>query len=265
MPVYKVLTARQKYKTIAKKTKNLHQLTGRQSREDTAARINFVIANLHTLDMKSNSLFVDVGCGDGSFLKKIGTKFNESVGILPSPEECFRVNSTLNPNDGIRIELGTTEDLTTSNLGSNPDLILCNSVLHGVGFELKSVKNSFQNFASYQKPGQILYIGEMPINNEMENRSYGLSFKEYMLWCIKTNSYRRLISNIFLYIRACFSDYIYIIQETNMFFCPPHEFEALGNEYGYHLTAVYNSSTNEPLNSYNMPTVGRFDYIFIRT
>ena len=264
MPIYKVSTAREKYKTIAKKSSNIYQLTGRRSANETAARVKMVIENLNSIDIKSKNLFIDVGCGDGSFLEKIAPNFKCSIGILPSSEECLRVSEALGSDEKIRIELGTTEDLTNSNLPTKADLILCNSVLHGVGFRLENVENSFNNFSNYQKSGQILYIGEMPVNNEMEDRNYDLSFKKYILWCIKNKMYTRLFYNLSLYLKACFTDYIYIIQGTNMFYCLPNRFNDIGSKNGYKLVAVHNSFTNESVKLDNIPAIGRFDYIFKR-
>lgn len=261
MPIYKVSTAREKYELIAKKSSDIHQLTGRHSADQTAVRVKAVIQNLSSIHLESKSLFIDVGCGDGSFLAEIAPQFDESIGILPSYEERLRVSEVLGLRDDIRIELGTTEDLSSSDIRNKPDLILCNSVLHGVGFHLKRVERSIHNFSNHQKPGQFLYIGEMPSNNELENRNYGLSFKKYIFWCIKNGFYGRLCSNIFLYVKALLTDYIYVIQETNMFFCEPNRFNLILRKNGYELVAAYDSYSNEPLEFDNLPPTGRVDYI----
>ena len=50
-----------------------------------------------------------------------------------------------------------------------------------VGFNIDVFRDSLREFNRVQKNKGILYIGELPQFNEMENRNYGTSFFKYTI------------------------------------------------------------------------------------
>jgi len=109
----------------------------------------------------NDNLIFDIGCGDASFAKAFALSAKKVVGILPTEEECERVSATAELT-GIEIVQGRTDSINTAILRFGyPDLIYCNSVLHGLGFDASAVKASFAHFSNNQKKNVLLYVGEI--------------------------------------------------------------------------------------------------------
>jgi len=171
------------------------------------------------------------------------------VGILPTEEECERVSATAELT-GIEIVQGRTDSINTAILRFGyPDLIYCNSVLHGLGFDASAVKASFAHFSNNQKKNGLLYVREIPQTDEMVGRNYGLSFKKYIWWCISKARYRSAMANLWQFFRALLTNHVYVIQEQNMFHASPALIEKLGLKYGYQLLAVCHGDSGQQVPS----------------
>ena len=212
----------------------------------------------------NDKLIFDTGCGDGSFAKAFALSAKKVVGILPTEEECERVSATVE-STGVEIVQGRTDSINTVifRLGY-PDLIFCNSVLHGVGFDASAVEASIAHFSNNQKKNGLLYVGEIPQTDELASRNYGLSFKKYIWWCISRARYRSAMANLWQFFRALLTNHVYIIQEQNMFHASPALIEKLGLKYGYQLLEVCHSDSGQQVSSPTdpFPSHGRLDYLF---
>ena len=127
--------------------KDINELTGRTGRPDLT---RFVISQMIAkIPVNENMILVDIGCGDGLFLKKAAESGLDSykgrlIGILPTKEEVIRVRNHLleaGDNSGgggqlISIELGLAEKTSLPN--NFADVVVCNSVLHGCAAPLIS-------------------------------------------------------------------------------------------------------------------------------
>ena len=78
--------------------KDINELTGRTGRPDLT---RFVISQMIAkIPVNENMILVDIGCGDGLFLKKAAESGLDSykgrlIGILPTKEEVIRVRNHL--------------------------------------------------------------------------------------------------------------------------------------------------------------------------
>jgi len=215
MPIKKVKNSTEKYREIAKSGDDPHTLTGRGSNKDlTVQRVQFVSNNVRLLNTKFNCI-LDVGCGNGAFLDELRHLGAKCIGILPSTEEC-QIVSQLLTHDNVTIERGISNNLPCE--GDSIDLLLCNSVLHGIGFDQNLVRNSLREFHRVLRKGAILYIGEIPELNEMDGRNYGTSFILYCLWVLKNRGVITMLRQVRDYIHCALTNRIYTIQPTNMFF-----------------------------------------------
>ena len=164
--------------------------------------MKYIFKNI-TKFRKTFDLIIDVGCGDGNLLKKFSKISSRCSGILPSKEEKEVVENIVKPFSNIKITYGLS---TKTNLNDNSaDLIVCNSVLHGIGFKKEIVENSIKEFYKKIKKGGILYIGEIPDKNEMEGRNYGTSFFKYIIWAIKNRGLFFVVEQIKEYLYCLFS------------------------------------------------------------
>jgi 2-polyprenyl-3-methyl-5-hydroxy-6-metoxy-1,4-benzoquinol methylase len=192
--VIRVPNSTEKYKQLAKFSADIHQLTGRRDRASTDRRIEVVIRQLgHKIN---DNLIFDIGCGDANFAKAFALSAKKVVGILPTEEECERVLPAAE-STGVKIMQGRTDSISAAILRFGcPDLIFCNSVLHGVGFDASAVEASIAHFSNNQKRNGLLYVGEIPQTDKLVGRNYGLSFKKYIWWCISKGRYRSAMINL---------------------------------------------------------------------
>mgnify|MGYP006184573593 CR=1 FL=1 len=271
MPVIKVKNSTEKYKKIAKYLTHRNELSGRGLKDYmTKQRVDFVKKNLLNLRIKFSS-FVDVGCGDGSFLEEFSFFIKKNIGILPTDEEINAVSKILNDskvekkhndessNYSLKLMKGVSNDLPLHD--KSIDLILCNGVLHSVGFSKKLVRDSIKEFQRIQNCGSILYIGEIPEIDEMKDRSYGSSYFLYLLWILKNRGAAAAVSSFVDYLYAKFSSRVYIIQPTNMFYSSKIDFVKLLNEFDYEVIEIFDSNTNEKVNLNKKNSRRRCDYI----
>ena len=98
MPIIKVKNSTEKYKQIATNLTHRNELSGRNSNIfETKKRVDFVKQNILNLGIKF-STFVDVGCGDGSFLEEFSLFIKNNIGIVPTQEEITAVTKILDDN-----------------------------------------------------------------------------------------------------------------------------------------------------------------------
>lgn len=262
MPVIKVANSTEKYRQIANFSTDIHQLSGRRDRASTDRRIE-IVTRLLGHNINGNLIF-DVGCGDASFAKAFALSAKKVVGIVPTEEECERVLPATE-STGVEIVLGKTDNIAegTRRFGY-PDLIFCNAVLLGVGFDANTVEASIAHFSNNQKRDGLLYVGEIPQTDELAGRNYGLSFTKYILYCISKGRYGTATANLWQFLRALVTNHVYIIQEQNMFHASPAVIEKLGFKYGYQLLAVYRSDSGQLVSSQpdSSSRPGRLDYFF---
>ena len=151
MPIIKVYNSTEKYKKIAIYSKNNNELTGRGLRTDiTKKRISFVKKNLESLNIFFQNI-IDVGCGDGSFLNEINKMSNKAFGIIPTEGKLTKLREIFKKKITKKIEfyLGKSNKIPIKD--NSVDLILCNCVLHGVGFNIDDFKDSLREFNRVQK------------------------------------------------------------------------------------------------------------------
>jgi ubiquinone/menaquinone biosynthesis C-methylase UbiE len=251
MTIYKSNTLIETYK-IKAKCKDINELTGRTGRPDLT---QFIIANvLDELDLKKNTILVDIGCGDGTLLARSVTKGIDSylgrvIGILPTHDEVMRVRHHLLTKSEIShhlisIEAGTAEK---TNLPDGfCDILVCNGVLHGAGQKRDDVIEALKEFRRIVKDNGYIFIGEMPDRNELENKEYGDSILKWLIWVLKKEGLGSLFKRLRQLIPAFFSNEPFIISPKVMFFMAPNEFIALLEEYGFEVIKHYkNKEINE--------------------
>jgi len=261
MPIVKVLNSTEKYQAIAKNLSHRNELSGRGDNiKETQTRVSFIKKNISSLNRKFCS-FSDIGCGDGSFILALSKLSEINFGILPTEEEVDVVTNLLKANESsskVSIQQGLSNNLPFSN--NSIDLLLCNSVLHSVGFNMELVRKSISEFSRVQSKDSVLYIGEIPETNEMEGRNYGTSFLKYLVWVVNNRGLLTALKELVKYLRCFFSsNWLYTIQPCNIFFCEKINFINLLNSFGYEVVKIYSSHNNREDNESD--EVGGGDWI----
>jgi ubiquinone/menaquinone biosynthesis C-methylase UbiE len=264
MPIKKVINSIEKYREIAKSLTDRHMLTGRGSdKEFTSNRISYIKKNISQMaDSFDNML--DVGCGDGSFMESLIQLGNNFVGVLPTQEETEVVKRLLKNSKNITVIQGLSTNLPFKD--KSKQFILCNSVLHSVGFNDDLVKKSLYEFYRILTDDGILYVGEIPELNEMEGRDYGTSFYKYLIWVLKNRGILFFFNQLLEYFTCLFSKKIYTLQPTNMYFCSNIEFKDLLNKIGFKVRKIYDSENNNTIFSDDKSIKDRrLDYVCIKS
>jgi len=259
MPIKKVEKSSDKYRELALGLRDRNELSGRNlDREATRWRVNCVVTNIRGLGRTFRHL-VDVGCGDGSFLESMSHMSQELSGIVPTEEEQHVVSQIVASSE-IRIACGTTDALGLSDAAA--DLILCNSVLHGAGFNAQTVANSLREFRRVLDPSGVLYIGELPNYDEFEDRLYGTSFSRYLLWVARRRGIRRALTELRGWISAGLGRNTYVIVPPGGYWASHKDFTELLESHGYQVQVVFDSASNLPIDAKSHAfTTGRFDYL----
>jgi len=244
MTIYKTKNLVETYR-IKAKSKEINELTGRTGRPDlTKFTINQLISKI---EVHTNTILIDIGCGDGLFLQKAAEKGVDSyngrlIGILPTKEEVSRVrdhllNDIKTENHLISIELGLAEK---TNLPDDfADIVVCNSVLHGSGQTIDNVKASLNEFFRITKIGGRLFIGEMPEADELSGKNYGDSITAWLLWVFKNQGLQQFWIRLKETMTSVFSREPFIIMPKTMFYMSPQQFIKLLDSHGFKVIEHY--------------------------
>ncbi len=262
MPVVIINGSAEKYQTIAKYSTDPHQLTGRTSKTVTEQRVSYVCSNLKPYITIDDTIF-DVGCGDGSFTIALSQFSSKVVAICPSAEELDLLQNTVFCDKlNVKLAQGLTDNLLEPMSFGPPNIILCNNVLHGNGFTEQSALDALAHFSFSQQVGAILYLGEIPVNNEFEGRNYGHSFAKYLFWLATNRGLRATLKNLVQYAFASTTNRVYTLQNEDSFWALPETIVNFASQYGYELLSAWNSGNNAQVTLPTDLTRGRIDYLF---
>lgn len=230
---------------------NVYELAGRGRRSYLTNSINLQIAKL--VSGFSYRTLVDVGCGDGSLVRLLSSHSNAEgsklIGLLPSAEEVFKVNEYLHKNSSraqsqsLEIRRGSAE--STGLEPSCCDVLICNSVLHGAGQNLTSVKAALSEFYRITKPGSLVFIGELSEANELGDRNYDDSILSWLAWTYRTRGIKRFVSECIGVLSCLCCGKPLIIQPKSMFFMSPVEFSNLLTLFGFNVKRVWRHVDSE--------------------
>lgn len=250
MAIHKATTAKEIYRLKAS-NKNILDLTGRRHVEQ-----NLFIAKTiaSKLDLEKNSKVVDVGCGDGRFLEEavlngVDPLIGKLIGFLPNVEEVLRVSNhlavSLNPGSKyITIAVGEASKVALPD--SYADVVVCNGVLQGWGMDESYVRSSLLEFFRILSPNVknetlsdnspvtgILYIGELPDSNELEERPYGDSIVKWLWWVLREQGKREFLARTRQVLRALLGGDNLIIVPKSHFHIKPDYFIDMLKQCGF--------------------------------
>jgi len=236
---------------------DVNELTGRTGRPDLT---DFVTSNIvATLAFKPGEVLVDIGCGDGSVLRKAsqGCEQGSFVGILPTSQEVERVQPLLRSNQiAVRVGLADATGLSDG----FADKIVCNGVL----LIVPDVERALSEIARISKKGALIYIGEIPKIDERAGKTYGDSIVKWLYFVLRTQGLVAFGSRLRQVLRGIFSKEPFIISPKEHFFAEPVAFTALAERHGLKLIEWFPHREITPAGTiFESPT--RIDYLIRRT
>ena len=188
---------------------------------------------------------------------------SKRTGVLPTDEEVNVVTGLLYDTD----KTISVKKETTTNLPFNMneiDCVLCNSVLHGVGFNSHLVDASLDEFNRVIRFGGFLYIGEIRQRDELEGRNYGASIAKYLWWGVRERGAKYLFEQLNRLLKALIKDEVYILMPTDMFFEDRDSFQLRLAKKGFEVIEVFSSDScsSHALNVHHPTTGARLDYMY---
>lgn len=243
MTIHKSETHIDVYRLKAR-ARDINELSGRSGRADLTRFVNEqMLARLH---VPGGSVFVDVGCGEGSSLARMATQGFDAfhgrlIGILPTLEEVSRVRRHLleqpeTMHQPILIQQGRADQ--THLPSEYVDVLVSNGVLIVLGGS-KEVAAALSEFRRITKPGATLFIGEVPDCDEFADRRYGDSISGWLAWVLKTQGAVAFLNRLRQTMRGLVSREPFIVGPKVIFHLPPAEFIGLLARHGFSTTAHF--------------------------
>jgi ubiquinone/menaquinone biosynthesis C-methylase UbiE len=235
---------------------DVNELSGRTGRADLT---DFVASNIAArLAMKPGEVLVDIGCGDGSVLRKAsqGCEQGSFIGILPTSQEVERVQQHLRSNQ-ITVRLGLADATGL------PDGVADKTICNGVLLIVPDVERALHEIARISKKGALIYIGEIPKINEQAGKTYGDSIIKWLYYVLRTQGLVAFGSRLRQVLRGIFSKEPFIISPKEHFFAEPVAFTALAERHSLQLIEQFPHREITPAGIvFESPT--RIDYLFRR-
>tara|TARA_B110000902_G_scaffold267188_1_gene358947 strand:+ start:2884 stop:3693 length:810 start_codon:yes stop_codon:yes gene_type:complete len=268
MTIYKSTDFVEVYRAKSK-SKDINELTGRTGRPDLT---QFVIDNIiGKLSFKANDVVVDIGCGDGLFLKEASVAgvngwLGRLIGILPTPEEVLRVKKHMLEDAsarsmGISIELGLLDNL--SNIpDAFSDTTISNSTIHILQTEA-TVDKAILEMRRVTKSGGHIFFGEVPDIDEFEGKKYGDSITQWLFWVLKNQGITAFFVCLKQALVAVFTSEPFVIVPKGLFYTSP---EAFVTKLEGHGLSVQSYSKHIEIDEDGKPfdSLTRWDYIAVR-
>jgi SAM-dependent methyltransferase len=254
MPIVKCKNYVEVYETKAK-SRDPNELSGRTGRPDLTRFICKSI--IRKLSVNSADVLIDIGCGNGALLKLISGIVFKAIGVLPTNTEIERVRDLLGDVPNIQIRKGLAQSTEL------PSQLADKVVINGVFIFLTNpqVDDAFKEIARILKPNGLVFIGEVPCMNELEERRYGDSISLWLWWVLQTQGIASFLARLRQTTIALLSSEPLIIAPKTHFFSEPSRLIERAKNFGLILKAHFHHreimSTGEENDS-----MSRWDYIF---
>jgi ubiquinone/menaquinone biosynthesis C-methylase UbiE len=205
---------------------DLNELSGRTGRPDVTAFIaSKIIADI---DLKNGMVLVDIGCGDASLLKAAAAQFEDRldlIGIVPTQEEADRLSAHLlslgKPFDKIQILKGDHEHIPLSD--GVAQRVVANGTLILIP-ERERIQKALSEMARIADENALVYVGEIPMTDELAERNYGDSIHKWLFWTLKNQGLKAFWRRIKQTVKAVISHEPFVIAPKQTFYCSDTDF-----------------------------------------
>jgi SAM-dependent methyltransferase len=250
---------------------DINDLSGRDGRPDITAYVADSL--VEELDISPSDFIVDVGCGDGTFLKvaiKRGMPPEQLRGVLPTQEEVQRVN------DHLSLEFSQLKSrvvfVGVSDSISLPDDSVDKCVCNGVFLLLPdaaTAKSSLDEFARITRGGGLVLIGEVPdidetaVANSVRSKHIHSSALHRAWRVLVGSGLREALLRLKRRLMVTFDRRVHLVSPPTTFWISPDDFEEMGKSAGFMLIRKQRSPS---LSLSGQPTENeyRWNYLFRR-
>jgi ubiquinone/menaquinone biosynthesis C-methylase UbiE len=242
------------------KDSDINELSGRPGRPDIT---RFVAQNIvDSLNLSSNDVVVDIGCGDGSALiaasRLVCRWAGRLVGILPTDEESLRLRSHLSgKNPFVTVLRGSAERTGL------PDKFADKVISNGVFIILVDedlVNASLNEISRISKIGATVYIGEVPETDEFSGKTYGDSITRWLHFVLRNQGPAAFLQSSMTVLRSLLTSKPFVIAPKKMFWMNSLQFIAKLESYGFELVSCFRHYEID-LNGNTRECPTRFNYL----
>ncbi len=189
---------------------------------------------LGCFDLRSDSVLVDMGCGEGTLLARAAEIVTRGrlTGIVPTPEEVSTVRLHLE-NPRIEIRQGFAD--ATGLPSGCADFIVCNNVL----LLVPQPELALTEIARIGKPGATIHIGAQPFVDEFASHRFKNSIPHVLLSAVKNGGISSAAKVLAFIVRELLHGRFRYLGRGKVFWITPPEFAKMAKR---HSLTVVNSA-----------------------
>jgi SAM-dependent methyltransferase len=239
MTIYKARDFVEVYRAKAK-AGSINELTGRVGRPDLTEYVIDQI--LFHVPLRTTSVVVDIGCGDGRFLQLAARQHVDGfrgrlIGLLPTEEEIGRVRDHLlrtkqKAQELIAIERGVFEQ--TGIPDNYADIVVSNSTFMFLR-DKEHLAAVLSEIARISKPTAIVFMGEVPAADETLKMKYGNSILAWLWHVLRERGIAHFVVALKQLFRAMVTSEPFIIAPKKLFFIGPDQFNTQVDQAGFEI------------------------------
>lgn len=252
MPVIKVDSYIAAYRIWAGAA-NPHYMSGRGDNVvATHAIARNILARVQPL---AGARVLDIGCGDGTLLKLAAADVNSGVGLVPTAEEHTRL-AALTHERNITFAIGLSEDLR------QPDGGFDRVIMNGVAPLLRDDDAMLRTLAEIRRvatDNALIWIGEVPSRNELQNKSYGDSILLWLGHVLRFEGLRRFLSAALSMVPVILGRPFLIMPKTH-YFISPEKFTGLAERVGLRVQSMY-THEQPTISGETIASASRYNYL----
>jgi hypothetical protein len=254
MPVVRVDNYRDAYRLRAQ-GEDIHELAARPNKRALTEFVNRRI--MDALELVSDDVLVDVGCGDASLLRMAAGRTSKSIGIVATIEEKLRLESSF--PDLCVIASDAQKLPLESGIASK---IVCNTTLLYLPSE-SDVRASLREMSRIARPGATIWVGEIP---EIDEYAYygmyrGTSMPAFLWHLLINNGLRSFFGMGRRWLMALTGSEQIVLNSAGMFYAGPEKMVELAQVCGLHLRSqLKHKELDEQGNM--VDSMFRYDYTF---
>lgn len=254
MPVIRVDNYFDAYR-LRSQSGDVHELAARPDKKPVTEFVNRRI--LEVLQPGPDDLLVDIGCGDASLLRLLGSGSKGCIGIVASPEEKCRLQATF---PGLSIEASDVQRLPlASGIATK---IVCNAVLMYLPSETE-VRAALCEIRRIACRNAMIWVGEIP---EIDEYAYygiyrGNSILGFLRHVLRRNGVRAFLGMVRRWGKAVLGKEQIVLNSAGLFHVGPEKMVKLAEGCGLQLKTHFRHKEVDQQGSV-VDSQFRYDYLF---
>ena len=177
------------------------------------------------LPLEPSTSVLDVGPGDGAFLRIIAPRVRRCCGVDPSPNAVAKLSALFRGTPNVEFAVGSAESIPSG--GGEFDIVVINSVLQLLPSRA-AVARSLIELMRVGKPGGLVMVGDLAFRDELD---HGLLV--HMARKLREYGARNFVRNIYhVYVRPFLRNQPMVLYPARHLYFAESEFVAMCQALG---------------------------------